>query len=218
MIRRLRQSVMLIGFLLVGGLIAYRYFERPKDGEKVSRLSKDDLVILRTPGGMLEVSSLIKNEDFAWSTSHTCWVIRCDKFLRPTVSDVRLPVHYTYRIPLSEKWTLAAKGRYYLLSVPQEQAKLPAAMDFSKMEIKTDKGWFSPSITDNREALLRHLGKDLDRRAVQPAYINAQREQARKTVSDFAQKWMAQQSGGHNLKMPVMVLFPGETVSAQRTD
>ena len=38
-------------------------------------LAKDEIVVLRTPGGKLQVATLVKNEEFSWKTSYTLSLI-----------------------------------------------------------------------------------------------------------------------------------------------
>ena len=197
-----------MAFLLVC-LVAYAMYS-PTSETKITRLAKDEILVLRTPGGMLEASTLVKNEEFAWSTKHTCPIIDCGEFLKATISEIRIPVHYTYRIPLSEIWTLKSKGTHYELTVPMEEPKLPVAIDFTKMELKTNRGWLSPNTQGNRESLLRQLGPELARRSIQKHYIDAQRDEAQKTVVEFAGKWMKEQGlEKRRSDMPIKVVFGG---------
>jgi hypothetical protein len=206
------RACVIVGVGLAGAV--YLAGRGPWFGEKQEqheRLDSAKVLVIRTPGGLLEVSTLVRNEQFAWSTKHTCALIDCSDLIQATISEIRLPVHYTYRIPLSETWILQANGSHYTLTVPNEQAKVPAAVDFSKMEMRTIKGWLSPSEKENRESLLRQLGPELARRATQQHYIDAQRVEARKTVAEFADKWMREQ--GTQKGLPVRVIFKDETKS-----
>lgn len=164
-----------------------------KKQQKDERIDPAQVIVIRTPGGLLEVSTLVKNEEFGWSTKHTCPLLDCGSLLKATITEIRVPVHYTYRVPLAESWTLRLNGASYELTVPNEQPAVPAAIDLTKVEMRTSKGWLSPDAKENRETLLRQLGPELARRSKQPPYIDAQREQARRTVAEFAQKWMVQQ-------------------------
>lgn len=180
--------------------------EKPET--QIRRLAKDEILLIRTPGGMLEVATLKKNEEFVWSTKRICPVINCDGLIKPTITEVRIPAFYTYRIPLSENWTLKNKETHYELIVPSEQPSLPVAMDFTKMEMKTNRGWFSPNANANRESLLRHLGPELAQRSLQKHYFDAQEEIAQKTVVEFAEKWMKEQgSEKKRLDIPIKVIF-----------
>ena len=187
--------VVAAGVACVGaGLLLLRSEEKP-----VKTLALDEIVVLRTPGGVLEVSHLIRNEEFRWKTSYECPVIDCSALMKPTISEIRVPVHYVYRIPLAQSWTLQRRGEGYVLKVPGVQPSMPPTVDLSRMELKTSKGWLSPGAQGNRESLLRNLVPELSARASQAHYIEAQRAQATKTVQEFAAKWMREQKGGGGL-------------------
>lgn len=205
-----RRLPALFGSLALVVVAVWFYFSGSKE-HSLPILAKDEIVILRTPGGMLEVATLIRNEEFRWSTSHTCPIINCEKLFGATISDVRVPVHYTYRIPLAEEWTLTLKQDHFDLAVPLPAPKLPAAIVTEKLEIRTEKKWFSPDKSEHRESVIRHIGGEFDRRALQKNYLDAQREDARKTVAEFAQKWMLAQGVPANVRgYPIRVSFPDE--------
>ena len=187
--------------------VGFQFLTFFKDGKEM-RLALDEVVILRTPGGMLEVSTLVRNEEFGWKSSYQCPLFDCSWLLQATISQIRLPVHYTYRIPLSETWSLKVKGEYLELVVPREEVKLPAAADFAKMDIKTERGWLSPSVQENREHLLKELTPELNRRGAQRAYIEAQRAEGSKTVAEFARRWMVEQAVEKaKANVPIKVIF-----------
>ena len=206
----MKRSWVLPAVIALAGFVAYSSFRFIKESPTV-QLVTDEFLVIRTPGGMLEVSTLIKNEEFGWSTKYNCPLISCDAFLKPTISHIRAPVHYTYRLPLDEKWTLTRRGAFYELTVPPEQPKLPPAVEFAKMQIRTVRGWLSPSTQGNREVLLRQLGAELEKRSTQESYLAAQRVEARKTVAEFAHKWMGEQGVAKKLNgLPLKVTFKGE--------
>lgn len=119
-------------------------------------------------------------------------------------------MHYTYRIPLAQSWTLTPSNSVYELIVPNEQPAVPVAMDLPKMQMRTSEGWLSPNATENRESLMRQLGPELARRSTQPHYIDAQRAEARRTVAEFAQKWMVQQGRNPIANDAIKVRFADE--------
>jgi hypothetical protein len=177
--------------------------------ENVSTLAKDEIVVVRTMGGRLQVSTLVKNEEFRWQTSWTCPFIDCGELLGKTVSEVRVPVHYTFAIPLASEWRLRFRGNDFELRVPKEEPNVPPGLDTSKLEMRTSTGWTSPSAAENEISLLKHLGPELARRAVRADYASAQREEARKTVAEFARKWMVEQHAG-KADLPIKVFFADE--------
>ncbi|WP_427912563.1 hypothetical protein ACPWT1_18310 [Ramlibacter sp. MMS24-I3-19] len=166
------------------------------------------IVLLRTPGGFLEVGSLEKAEEFGWSSSWDCGpVADCGKLFGTTVSRLRVRARYTYRIPLAEEWRLVRDGAQWLLEVPQVQLATPVPFHTADVEISTSAGWLSPPVGPNRELLLRNIGPELARRGNEPAYLQAQRPLAQKTVAEFARRWMLEQRKGADL--PVQVTFSG---------
>jgi hypothetical protein len=158
-------------------------------------LDPDAVRVVRTPGGMLEVATLEKNEEFGWRVAHTCPLLDCAELLGSTTSHVRVTAHYTYRIPLAATWTLAPRrdGRYEL-RVPALEPAEPVAFDTRGMQVRTERTrWLSPAAAPNREAVVRHLGPELARRARQDHYLRLAEEGAAATVTEFAQRWMREQ-------------------------
>jgi hypothetical protein len=161
--------------------------------EQVKLLDPAQVIVLRTPGGMLEVATLQRVEEFGWQTTYTCPLVDCGKLLGATLTRVRVPVHYTYRIPLAATWELRPEGRGYVLYVPAVQPAIPPGMDTTKVEFETDGRWTSPDRASNVQSTLRQLGPELERRATQPHYLAMQEPQAARTVAEFARKWMREQ-------------------------
>lgn len=166
------------------------------------------VVLLRTPGGFLEVGSLEKAEEFGWSSSWDCGpVADCGKLFGTTVSRLRVRARYTYRIPLADEWRLVRDGAQWRLQVPEVQLATPVPFHTGDVQIDTSSGWLSPPAGPNRELLLRNVGPELARRGNDPAYLQAQRPLAEKTVAEFARQWMLQQRKGSDL--PIQVTFSG---------
>lgn len=172
----------------------------------VSVLDPAQVRVVRTPGGLFEVATLRKAEEFGWQVSHTCPLIDCRELFGKTTSAIRVMAHYTYRIPLAPEWTLRLRDGHYELTVPPPRPSLPVAFDTSRMEIRTARqSWFSPAAGPNREAVVRHLGTELARRAGRPEYLAMVQPAAAATVAEFAAKWMREQ--GEPLRHPVRVRF-----------
>ena len=162
--------------------------------------------MIRTPGGLLEVSAMEKVEEFGWRTSWDCPIVDCSK-LPKTVSKVRVKAHYVYQIPLAAEWRLEPRGDQYQLTVPALQLRRPVAFDTATMTIETEQGVFSPAAAPNRENAIRHIGPELAQRGATTAYLDAQQQTAEKTVREFAQKWMMEQ--GRKPARPITVFFTG---------
>lgn len=166
------------------------------------------VVVLRTPGGHLEVATLVKVEEFGWRSSRTCLWRDCGWLLGQRVGTIKVPVHYSYRIPLADTWTLrpAADGKGYVLSVPAPQPQLPPAIDLEKAEFRSEQGGLlAPGSAANQALLLKNLGPELARRAERIDYLQMQAPAAEKTVREFAQKWMREQLTGPDATLRVEV-------------
>ncbi|RYF32813.1 MAG: hypothetical protein EOO26_10280 [Comamonadaceae bacterium] len=197
-------AVGLVCAVLWSGSAAWRTTE-----EQVATLDPAQIVVLRTPGGFLEVATVVKVEEFRWRSSYTCLGQDCGAWLGERVGQIRVPVHYTYRIPLAEAWTLTLEGDAYVLSVPPPQPLLPPAMETAKAEITSVKGGLlAPGAAGNQVNLLRNLGPELNVRAQRVDYLKAQLPSAEKTVREFAEKWMKEQiKASATASRPVKVRF-----------
>lgn len=164
--------------------------------QAVPVLDATQVLVLRTPGGHLEVSTLVKVEEFGWRSSRTCLWRDCGWLLGERLGTIRAPVHYTYRIPLAETWTLRPDGSGYVLSVPAPQPLLPPAVELAKAEFRSEKGGLlAPDGAANQALLMRNLGPELERRAGRTEYLRAQAPMAEQTIREFAHKWMREQLG-----------------------
>ncbi|WP_038202060.1 hypothetical protein [Xenophilus azovorans] len=177
--------------------LAWLAFHRPPFGRgdvAVHVLDPARVVVLRTPGGHLDVSTLVKVEEFGWRSSRTCLWRDCGWLLGQRVGTIKVPVHYTYRIPLADNWTLRPSGDGYVLSVPAPQPLLPPAIDLEKAQFRSETGGLlAPGSAANQALLLKHLGPELARRAERVDYLQMQAPAAEKTIREFAQQWMREQ-------------------------
>ena len=192
--RAWRRAAWMLPLALAIAAAAYVGWNRGTREEAATVLDPARVRVLRTPGGLLEVATLQKVEEFGWQVSHVCPLIDCGELLGKTTSEIAVTAHYTYRIPLARELTLHFRGDHYELVVPPLEAKTPVAFDTETMRIRTEKGgWLSPSAGPNREAVVRHLGAELARRAQRPEYEQLARASAAATVAEFARKWMGEQ-------------------------
>ena len=192
--------------VLLGSIAAFGWWSWGSREQAVTGLDPTRVRIVRTPGGMLEVATLQKVEEFGWQVTHTCPLIDCGELLGKTTSEIKVTAHYTYRIPLEPQWTLRLAKDHYELAVPPLEAKTPVAFDTAGMQIRTERGgWLSPSAGPNREAVVRELGGELARRAQNPDYKRLAEQSAAATVAEFARKWMAEQM--QPAQHPIRVTF-----------
>jgi hypothetical protein len=87
---------------------------------------------------------------------------------------------------------------------------LPVAVDLAHLEQDEGGTWLLlPFNADaDREALLREITGKLAQKAASPAYLALQREDARKTVTEFVGKWLVTQEPWKSAKQPrIEVVF-----------
>lgn len=173
--------------------------------ERLGLLDPARIVIVRTPGGLLQVSTVEKAEEFGWKTSWQCPLVDCSGLTPPTISRIKVKASYVYVVPLAAEWKLEWKADHYELRVPPLQLQEPVGFSTQDLQIRSETSWASPSVTANREELLKHLGPELVSRGRQIEYMQAQRAAAAKTVEEFARKWMREQ--GLKADKPLKVEF-----------
>ena len=81
--------------------------------EKVSTLDPAQVVVLRTPGGFLDVSTVVKTEEFRWRSSYTCAWRDCGPLIGERIGRIRIAVHYTYPPSWGRHHDLRARARAY---------------------------------------------------------------------------------------------------------
>ena len=165
--------------------------------------SVSDLIVMRTPGGLLEVSTIAAEERFDSTTSHTVLGVPVGK----TVAQIRVPAVYRYHIPLQTEWKIRVLGETLVVVAPKVQASLPVAVDTGKLETFTSGLWSPITGTDAVAALQKSITSTLGKKAASEQLVLLQRESARRTVSEFVQKWVVSQSRWKNGKAPTVLVF-----------
>jgi hypothetical protein len=212
-----RRAATLVGIGVALGLAiaaAGTWFSFGSRENAVTVLDPARVRIVRTPGGMLEVATLQKVEEFGWQVSHTCPLVDCGELLGKTTSEIKVTAHYTYRIPLEPQWTLRFERDHYELVVPPLEPKAPVAFETAGMQVKTERGsWLSPAAGPNREAVVRHLGSELSSRAQRAENKRLAEQSAALTVAEFARRWMTEQM--QPPQHPIRVTFKEPPASAK---
>lgn len=201
-----------LALLLVASATGSGYFlykELKANPVVVNSAPDEEIVVMRTNGGLLEVSYIKATEIFEKSTIHT---------LTPffevgkTKSQIRVPVVYRYYVELAPEWRFLRKGSEYIVIAPAAKPTLPVAMDTARLESNASGTW---SIFTGQEAiddLQKALTATMSERAAQKKYMELQREAARQTVSEFVRKWVIKERPTDGLNYKVKVLFEDETV------
>jgi hypothetical protein len=142
--------------------------------------------VLRTPGGLLEVSHINAPAETVQMTSPG----KIGPFdFGSNVSKIRVDAVYRYHIPLASKWTIIRNRSQVYVVAPPAVPTVPVAIDTASLRQETSAGWlrFDKETTAKEAHAL--LTKTLGDRSKSVSYINQQREVARQTVKEFVAKW-----------------------------
>lgn len=204
----------LLGYLAVAvaaavlAVLGYRALFSKPDVVITSPLT-DEMLVMRTEGGMLEVSRVKAREVFDASFAHQFLFLDLD----PTVTRIRVPAVYTYRIPLAKEWKVLRVGEEFAVVAPKVEPSLPVAVDLAKMEKHASGTWSFFTGTGALDEAQRAITKKLASKATSRAYLLLQRDYARKTVAEFVRKWLLTQERWKDVDPgQVHVFFEDETI------
>ncbi|MDB5843883.1 MAG: hypothetical protein JWP79_1193 [Polaromonas sp.] len=177
-----------------------------------SLAAPDQLHVIRTKGGLLQVSSLQATETFQATTDHKIFAIFS---LGSTTTQIRVPAVYHYHIELAPEWQVTLRNKTFLVIAPRVQPTLPVAIDTARLESFSAGAWSFFTGPSEREKLQKSITQALALRASQPAYIDFQRESARETVREFVAKWLfAQPRWNAGTGYAIKVFFSDEPIDS----
>jgi hypothetical protein len=177
-----------------------------RTGSEVRSGMGTEILFMRTPGGLLEVSSMRMTEQFDKRFVYEVLGLEVGE----TVAHVRVPATYRYHIQLAPLWEIERTDEVFRVVTPPVKPSLPVAVDLAHLEQDEGGTWLLlPFNADaDREALLREITGKLEQKAASPAYLALQREDARKTVTEFVEKWLVTQEPWQSAKQPrIEVVF-----------
>ncbi len=177
-----------------------------RTGSEVRSGMGTEILFMRTPGGLLEVSSMRMTEQFDKRFVYEVLGLEVGE----TVAHVRVPATYRYHIQLAPLWKIERTDEVFRVVTPPVKPSLPVAVDLAHLEQDEGGTWLLlPFNADaDREALLREITGKLSQKAASPAYLALQREDARKTVTEFVEKWLVTQEPWQSAKQPrIEVVF-----------
>jgi hypothetical protein len=205
--------------LLVGGLVAFGFQKLASPrlwsstmGE-VHSTAPEEILVMRTPGGLLEVSRIRAVENVDTKFVHTLIGIPVGK----TIPRIRVPAVYRYHIELAPQWRVLRTGHVFTVVAPTVKPSLPVAVDLRHIEKQASGTWMLLPFTqtDALDALEREITAKLAQKAASPAYIELQRAAARQTVTEFVSKWLVTQAQWQaDAQSRIRVLFADEPVGA----
>ena len=198
--------------LLANALLALWLWRAQPPAPSPPPTTVGESVVLRTPGGRLEVAELRQLESFEVSRDHEVLGVPVGS----TFSRVRVPAHYRYHVELAPEWRVRVlpDGGVRVIA-PRVQPTLPVAIDTAQLQTESRGMWSLFTGPAQVQALSRGITAQLARKADTAPMRDRQREAARQTVAEFVGKWlMAQSEWRPHAGQPVQVLFADEPIEA----
>lgn len=194
------------------GFLASRFWSGSQT-QTMRSFAIDEPVVIRTSGGLLEVSSIESPERFETSENHTILGVSLGK----TVSRVRVPAVFRYHIELAPEWKILLRDKTFVVVAPAVKPTLPVAIDTAQLESEASGVWSLITGQALIDQLQRSITGTLAAKAGSSRYIEMQREEARKTVTEFVAKWLVTQERWKAASaFPIRVFFSDEPI--QRLD
>ena len=202
-------ALLIVGVAVNAALFAWQLRSPPKT---TTTTYTAGAVVMRTPGGLLEVSTIAAEERFDSTTTHAILGVPVGK----TIAQVRVPAVYRYHIPLAKDWTLRSTGNTLLVIAPPVRPSLPVAINTAKLESFAFGVWSPFTGSEAVASLQRSITNTLGTKAKSPDLIKLQREAARLTVTEFVEKWVVQQTRWQGTKPPAIFVFFEDEPLGQR--
>lgn len=201
-----RWALWVLSLVLTCGLTAWIVW-RPDSPDPAP--ATDIPVVIRTNGGLLEVANVKHRRLFKLAMDHTLFGKRVPVCRERTSYEVDAVI--TYRVKLATRWKGDLEGGRLFLTVPPPVPAIPVAFDTSRLTATFRACSFVPSMK-TKDRLLRSISGTLAADARGPRYAALARNAARKTVEEFARKWVLGQSRYDTLarSTPIEVAFSDE--------
>lgn len=212
-----RPILLLATLLAASAFLNFYQFKHRGSESEASVLhvkAADAPLLMRTNGGLLEVSAIKVTEQFDATTAHRLLGAPLGK----TITQIRVPATYRYQIELAREWKIHIRDGKFIVLAPAVRPSLPIAIDTALLE-KNSSGLWSPFVgTTSLDKLQRAVSPTLAARATQATYLSLQRETARQTVKEFVSKWLITQAEWKKVSnYPVHVFFADEPISLLTT-
>jgi hypothetical protein len=175
-------------------------------------VAPDQVELIRTKGGLLQVSTLKATETFNSSKDHQIFGLIS---IGQTATQIRVPAVFHYHIALAPEWRVTVRGNTFIVIAPSVMPTLPVAINTDQLQFFSSGTWSFFTGRTELDALQKSITKTLEGKASSATYIQYQRETARKTVGEFVEKWLMTQEGWKD-KGPfiVKVFFADESIGS----
>lgn len=213
--------VLVVGFAILKFEQLMHFFRgvvgvRPPSVTEV--LTSGETLVMRTPGGTLEVAR-IKAHETIKRTSLGTPVLWGLVDTGTTVSEIDVPVLFRYHVPLAKEWPVRCSPELCVVRADAIVPTLPPAIYTGEMRKRTTSGWARFDKEANLVALEKSLTQELSMRASSERNLDAATDAGRRTVKEFVGTWLLNtRASGTQPKPQIVVLFPGETSEARRRD
>lgn len=172
-------------------------------------------IVLRTPGGLLEVARIKAYERFTRSDSLTWGPLH----LGTTVSEIEVAALYRYQIEMAKQWPLQCDAQACVVRAGEPVPALPAGIYTEEVRKRTASGWARFNKDENLAQLERSVAEQLGTRAYSQRNMQAARDVGRKTVREFVRTWMLKDPALKDATARrIVVLFPGEKAEPAAAD
>ena len=173
--------------------------------------SAERIEVIRTSGGLLQVSTIRSPEVFQATQGHTLYGVPVGQ----TTSQIRVPATFHYHIELAPEWKITVRGKAISVIAPRVKPTLPVAIDTARLEKQTSGAWSLFTGATELDKLQKSITQGLGEKAATPQFINLQREAARATVAEFVAKWALEQKGWNaSAGYTVRIFFADEPIEA----
>lgn len=202
--------MVVLAILAVVGVVMYVQ-RSPSDGAKPDVHSSvgRDILVMRTPGGLLEVSTVRATELFDTKYVYSLLGMKVGE----TAPHIRVPAMYRYHVELAPEWVIRRSGETFSVIAPAVKPSLPVAVDLAQMQKDVGGTWYLIPFGDaeDLDALEKRITAKLEEKARSSVYVNMQRDAARKTVREFVEKWLITQQEWKVAQRPtIVVIFSDE--------
>jgi hypothetical protein len=205
--RRALTATLVAAVLVGAGWWGHQAYEQR--GLATSSAASGVPVVMRSPGGLLEIATVTVHERFKRTDTKEFWGLP----LGTTVSIVQVPVTYRFHIQMEREWPILIQGKTAIVRTGEVQPSLPVAIDTARMEKYTQNGWARFNKDENLAVLEQSITRELELRARDPATRQLALDAGRKTVREFVTTWLLKEQGWkQDADHRVVVLFPGEPV------
>lgn len=193
-----RRALLVAASVVIGicAALGYRWYQAHSLVDRVQgpveSAFPDEILVMRTNGGLLEVATVRAQEHFDQKFVYSVLGVRVGE----TIPHIRVPATYRYTVKLASEWPVRHRGDVFTVVAPAIKPSLPVAVDLSRMEKDVGGTWVLAPFTgtDDLNSLERGITARLGAKAASPAYLKLCREEARKTVEEFVRKWLVSQA------------------------